>query len=127
MKLSNFLALSLLLICPAALGRVKMHTQAELKNSSAFGDHKCDITFDIDEYESLEVYNYANVRVVAELLAEKNDTAIVCFNVFAKNAEDQWQEIVSPVLVPNYTETALVSIGSTEGDTFTIRVDARKI
>lgn len=127
MKLSKVFALSLLLVSPIALARVQMHTQAELKNSPTYGNHKCDIVFNIDANESLEVYNHGNVRVVAELLAEKEDTAVICFTISAKNAAGDWEQITSPVLVPNYTDPAMIGMGSTEGDTFTLTVEAKKV
>lgn len=126
MNLSKVFTLSLLLISSAALARVQMHTRAELKNDPIFGNRICDVVFNIN-VNALEIYNHDNIRVIAELLAEKEDNCIVSFTIFAKNDVDQWEQIKNPVLIPNYTETALLRMASSQGDSFTLEVDARKI
>ena len=124
---STVFALGLLLVSPAALARVQMHTKSELKNDPLYGNHTANVVFKIDANESLEVFKDEKFRVVAELLAEKEDTATVCFTIYAKNAAGQYEQILAPVLVPNYTDPAMVRIGSTAGDSFTITVEAQKI
>ncbi|CAN5215583.1 hypothetical protein BH09DEP1_BH09DEP1_5290 [soil metagenome] len=124
---SKVIALSLLLVSPLALARVQMYAKAELKNSPAYGNHRADIVFQIDAKESLEVYNHDNIRVVAELLAEEETTATICFIFYAKNEAGEWEQISAPVLVPNYTSPATLSMGSTNGDIFTIVVEAQKV
>ena len=108
---SKVLALSLLLVSPFALARVQLHTQAELKNSKQYGNHSTDITFQIDAHESLEVYNHGNVKVVAELLAEEEANATACFTIYGKNAAGEFEKISAPVIVPNYTDPAMISFG----------------
>lgn len=126
MNLSKVFAFSLLLVSPLANARVQMHTQIELKNDPTYGNRSCDIVFTIDANESFEIYNHDNVRVVAELLAEREDCAIICFNIFAKTA-NEWEKILAPVLAPNHTEPALLHLGSSLGDDFKIIVSAQKI
>lgn len=127
MNLSNVFALSLLLVSPLALARVQMHTQAELTNSPRYGHHKADIVFNIDTNESLEVYNHENIRVTAGLLAEKENNCTIQFAIYAKNEAGEFELISSPVLVPNYTQPAELGIGSTNGDSFSLIVSAKKI
>ena len=124
---SKVLALILLLVSPLALARVQLHTQAELKNSKHYGHHSTDITFQIDAHESLEVYNHDNVKVVAELLAEEETTATACFTIYGKNAAGEFKKISAPVIVPNYTQPATISMESTDGEIFTMTVKAQKI
>ncbi|GMU19636.1 MAG: hypothetical protein AMXMBFR12_08280 [Candidatus Babeliales bacterium] len=124
---SKVLALSLLLVSPFALARIQLHTQAELKSSKHYGNHSADITFQIDAHESLEVYNHGNVKVVAELLAEEETNATACFSIYAKNAAGEYEKISAPVIVPNYTEPAMISMGSTDGEIFTMTVKAQKV
>lgn len=123
----KFFAISLLLACPFALARVQLRTQAELKNNSKQSNHNVDITFQIDAHESLEVYNHDNLKVVAELLAEEEATATVCFTVYAKNATGEYEKISAPVLVPNYTEPATIAVGSSDGEIFTMHVEAQRV
>lgn len=127
MKLSYFFALSLLFICPAALARVRMHTHAELKNDPKYGNHTCDLVFEIDAKESLEIFTDEKFKVNAELLSEQDDNATISFTICGKNDTGQWEQISNPVLVPNYTEPALLRLASSQGDSFTLEVDARKI
>jgi len=127
MIFSKVLALSLLLVSPLALARVQLHTQAEFKNSKQYGNHSTDITFEIDAKECLEVYNHENVKVLAELLAEEEATATACFSIYAKNAVGEYEKISTPVIVPNYTEPAMISMGSTDGEIFTLTVKAQKV
>ncbi len=124
---SKVLALSLLLVSPFALARVQLHTQAELKNSKQCSNHSTDITFQIDAHESLEVYNHGNVKVVAELLAEEEANATACFSIYAKNSAGEYEKISAPVIVTNYTEPAMISLGSSDGEIFTMTVSAQKI
>ena len=124
---SKVLALSLLFVSPLALARVQLHTQAELKNSKQYGNHSADITFQIDAHESLEVYNHGDVKLVAELLAEGEATATACFTIYGKNAAGDYEKISAPVIVPNYTQPAMLSLGSTDGEIFTMTVQAQKV
>jgi len=124
---SKVLALSLLLVCPLALARVQLHTQAELKNSKQYGNQSADVTFQIDAQESLEIYNHGNVKVEAELLAEKEDYAVASFAIYAKNTAGEYEKISTPVLTAHYTEPAILSMGSTDGEIFTLTVEAQKI
>lgn len=121
------LALSLLLVSPLALARVQLRTQAELKNSKQYGNHSTDIIFQIDAHEFLEVYNQGNIKIVAELLAEEEANATACFNIYAKNAAGEYEKISAPVIVPNYTEPAMISMGSTDGEIFTMTVNAQRV
>jgi hypothetical protein len=123
----KFFALSVLLVCPFALARVQFHTQAELKNAAKQFNHSIDIVFQLDAHESLEVYNRDNLKVVAELLAEEEVTATVSFTISAKNAVGEYEKISAPVLVPNYTDSATISMGSSDGELFTMRVKAQKV
>lgn len=127
MKLSYFFALSLLLMSPVTLARIRMHTQAKLKNDPKYGNHTCDLVFEIDAKESLEIFADEKFKINAELLSEQNDNATISFAIFGKNDTGQWEQISNPVLVPNYTEPALLRLASSQGDSFTLEVDAQKI
>lgn len=127
MIFSKVLVLSLLLVSPLALARVQLHAQAELKNSKHYGNHSANITFQIDAHESLEVYNHGDVKVVAELLAEEEADATACFTIYGKNAAGEFEKISAPVIVPSYTEPAIISLGSTDGEIFTMTVKAQKV
>lgn len=124
---SKVFVFSLLLVSPLALARVQLHTQANLKNSQRYGSHSADATFQIDAHKSLEVYNHENIKVIAELLAEEESCATACFTIYGKNAAGEFEKISAPIVVPNYTDPAMISMGSSDGETFTLTVKAQKV
>jgi|GEM_PF-1919699 hypothetical protein len=127
MNLSKVFALSLLLVCSLAHARIQFHVQAELKNSLRYGYHRADVTFEVDVHEVLEIYNRDNVRVTAELLAERETVAVICFAIYAKNDAGKFEMIAAPVIAPNYTEPATISLGSSDSEIFTLSVQAQKV
>jgi hypothetical protein len=124
---SKILPLVLLLVSPLALARVQLHTQAELKNSKDYCNHSMDITFEIDAHESLEAYNQGDLKIVAELLAEDEATATTRFSVYGKNASGEYNIISAPVIVASYAKPAMISLGSVDGESFTMEVQAQKV
>jgi hypothetical protein len=133
MIIYRVLALSLLLASSMALARVQLHTLVEVKNSKEYGNHNADITFQIDLDESLQVDDDGNVKLMAELQAERESNAGVKFTLYVKNMAGEYEKIFAPFIVPNYTEPAMVSIGShkkgnqSQGESFTITVEAQKV
>ena len=125
--ISKVFPLSLLFVSFLAFARVQFHTQAELKNSTRYGNHSADVAFQLDMHVSLEVYNKDNVYVVAELLREEETTATVCFTIYAKNTAGEYEIVGNPVLVPDYTAPASLSTGSTDGEIFTVTVSAQQV
>lgn len=136
MTTSKILALSLLLISPLASACIQLRTQAEIKNSPQYGNRTMDVTFQIKPQQSLEIYNTDDVKIVAELLTAQETRCVVSFAIYAKNSAGEYEKLSNPVLVPNYTHTARISLGETfkdvdgqtiEGEIFTLSVDATKI
>lgn len=125
--ISRIFALSLLLVSSAALARVQLRTQAELKDSVQFGNRNADITFELNKCEPLEIYNHENIKVIAELLAEDDANATACFSIFAKDETGEFIKVSAPVVNPNYTEPAVVTLASTDGGIFTVNVTAQRV
>jgi hypothetical protein len=102
----------------------------ELKNPARYGNRSITTVIQLNEKESVEVYNQDDVRIVAELLAEKETTATACYTIYTKN-EDGTYERLAPVLVPSYTKEATLSLGTkidgVESKTFTWKLTAQKI
>jgi hypothetical protein len=124
---SSFFALALLLVSSCALARIAVHTQVELVNCSVYGTHSADMDFQIEVNESLDVYHDDNLRIVAQLLAQDEDRAVIAFAVHAKNKAGEFDIIAEPVIVPDYTNPATVSIGSSDGENFAMTVTTHAV
>lgn len=124
---SKVFALMLLLVCPLALARVQFNTTMELKNSPRYGNRTSTTEIQLDLNTPLEIYNLDDVRIEAELLAEKDENAVICYSIYAKNESDDFEKILAPVLVPGYGKEATLVLGSTSGDGFTLKVIAQKV
>ncbi|MGB8467394.1 MAG: hypothetical protein WCE21_00155 [Candidatus Babeliales bacterium] len=121
------LALSMLLVSSLTLARVQLHTQAQHQNSERYGNRSIDITFQIDKHQPLEIYNHDKIKIVAELLAEEEARATVSFTFYGKNNADEYEILLAPVIVPNYIDPAKVSLSSSDGELFTMTVQAQKV
>lgn len=128
MNSAKVFALSLLLVCPFTLARVQFDAHFELKNSPHYGNRILDTQVQLDENnKSAEVYSSEDFKIVAELLSEQENNATACYTIYAKNDLGEFEKIMDPVLVPNYTEEALLGMGSTDGDSFTMTLKAQKV
>lgn len=125
MAISKILSLSLLLISSLAFARVEFHT--EFKDAKRYPNSTRNVAFQIDSGEFLEIYNLDDVRIVAELLVEEEATATVQFTIYGKNDAGEYAKVVSPVLAVNYAEPAVFSVASSEGENFTMTVQADKV
>jgi hypothetical protein len=125
---SKILALSLLSISSLALAHVQLHIQLELENAKQLSNHSINTTVQFDEHESLEIYNQGGAKVVvAELLVQEEATATVSFTLYGKNNAGEYETISAPVLVLNYTDPAVFSQSSTNGETIKMTVQAQKV
>ena len=132
----KFLSLGLLLVCPMALARVQLHTQAEIKNSPRYGDCGTDMEFELDLNESVEICNEGDIRIIAKLLTEKEEVARVSFSVYDKNSAGEYEEIASPELVVNYNDSVRARVAMSsyknhkkdEGESFSVTIiNAQKV
>jgi len=122
MLTSKVFALSLLFVSVLASAKVQFDLRAAVKNSVLYGNRDITVKFQIDEHETLEVYHDNTLKIVAELLSERDDAATICFTIY-----DHDTTIIAPVLIPNYVSPATLSLGSSKGESFTLVVNAQKV
>lgn len=123
---SKLFALILLFSCPLALARVQCNTYVEFNQPE---QQKRIITTEIqlDVNTPFISYNGDDMRIEATLVSEQDIDATVRYSVYAKNIVGEFELITAPELRAVYGETAQVSMGNTNGDIFTLRLDAKKV
>lgn len=124
---SKLFALGLLLTCPFALARVQCNTYVELNQPEQQKKRTITTEIQLDANKPFVAYNGDDVRIEATLVSEQDVDATVRYSVYAKNTAGEFELITAPELCAVYGETAQVGMGSTNGDIFTLRLDAQKI
>ncbi len=133
---SKVLAFGLLFSSPFAFATVQLDTSLvakvqvdpneEFTDSKRYSDHTIDTIIQLDTNESQEIYNHDDVKIVAQLLAEEENTATVGFTIYTKNKSGEFQKFAEPVLVATYTEPAGLGMGATSGESIRITIKAQK-
>jgi hypothetical protein len=127
MNTSKFLALSLLLVSSVALARVKFNTYMEFNNVSNIPNGNLTTQVELDANVLTEIYSADDMRIDAELLEEKDETATICYTIYAKNETGDFEKISAPVLSAAYGQEANLALGSAEGASINIVANATKI
>jgi hypothetical protein len=127
MNTSKILAISLLLVSPLALARVQLNTTMQIKGLANVANRTITTEVQLDKNVSAEIYSSDDMRIDAELIDEKDETATIGFTIYAKNENGDFEKISEPVLVPAYGQDATLAIGSTEGDSISIVTNATRI
>lgn len=117
-------ALSLLFVSPLALARVQCTADMEINHLAQNRSISTQVTLDVNE--SVEVYNNDDTCITAKLLTEDETQANVQYTVSVKNAEGVYEVATTPEVCAIYGDTTAVSIGNTDGDSFTMTLKANK-
>lgn len=127
MNTTKFFALSLLLVSSAALARVQFNTAINFNGFSNIANQTIASETQLDANTSAQIYSSDDVRIDAELIDEKDESATISYAIYAKNEAGDFEKISAPVLVAAYGQDATVAIGSTEGASINIVANATKI
>lgn len=128
MNSTKVFALSLLLVSPLALARVQCNATMEIKGFENFANRiiTTEVQLDVSN-QTAEIYRSDDMRIDAQLLAETEETATICYAIYAKNDAGEFVKVSEPVLVPAYGKEASLALGSTKGDNFKMVLNVSKI
>ncbi len=124
---SKVFALSLLLVCPLALARVQLNADMEITNPSKQYYRGITTEVKLDANVPADAYKSDELHIKVQLLDEQENMVHVRYTVSAINAEGDFVIVAEPELCAVYGDTAKISLGNTNGDTFTMTLQAQKI
>ena len=124
---SKLFVLGLLLSCPFALARVQCNTYVEFNQTEQQKKRTITTEIQLDTHKPFVAYNGDDMRIEATLVSEQDVDATVQYSIYARNAEGTFELITAPELCAVYGKTAQIGMGNTNGDIFTLRLDAQKI
>ena len=124
---SKLFALVLLLSCPFASARVQCNTYVEFNQPEQQKKRTITTEIQLDTNKPFVAYNGDDMRIEATLVSEHDVGATVHYSVYAKNTAGEFELITAPELCAVYGKTAQIGMGNTNGDIFTLRLDAQKI
>lgn len=127
---SKIFALSLLL-CSSALAHVQINAELKL-NEPIFKSQIIKIEAKLNVNQPLVVYEESDIRVEVIMLVEKENVAVIEWNIYHKNNVNNFELLKTSILCPEYgkkSETRLTEIINNDAavETFSISLIANKI